>query len=68
MLSRLTSQTFVSFLAKPKQEDLSALLDWMKAGKRTPVGDKCYNLNQVPEAIRYLEQKPARGKVVITVA
>ena len=39
-----------------------------EAGKITPVVDKCYTLNQVPEATRYLEQKHGRGKVVITVA
>jgi NADPH:quinone reductase-like Zn-dependent oxidoreductase len=68
LFSKLTSQTFVTFIAKPKREDLCALHDLMKAGKVKPVVDKCYSLNQVPEAIRYLEQKHDRGKVVITVA
>jgi NADPH:quinone reductase-like Zn-dependent oxidoreductase len=40
----------------------------METGKVTPVLDKSYGLAQVPEAIAYLEQKHARGKVVITVA
>jgi NADPH:quinone reductase-like Zn-dependent oxidoreductase len=38
----------------------------MKAGKVKPVIDKRYSLREVPEAIRYLEEKHARGKVVIT--
>ncbi len=42
--------------------------DLMEAGKVTPVIDRTYPLNQVPEAIRYLEQGHARGKVIITVA
>ena len=38
----------------------------MRAGKVTPVIDRHYKLSEVPEAIRYLEQGRARGKVVIT--
>jgi NADPH:quinone reductase-like Zn-dependent oxidoreductase len=66
--SKLTGQRFVTFLAKPKQEDLAVLHDLMKTGKVNPLLDKRYSLSQVPEAIRYIEQKHARGKVVITVA
>jgi NADPH:quinone reductase-like Zn-dependent oxidoreductase len=38
----------------------------MKAGKVTPVIDRCYSLSEAPKAIRYLEQGHARGKVVIS--
>jgi NADPH:quinone reductase-like Zn-dependent oxidoreductase len=68
ILSSLTSQTFVTFLAKPKKDDLAVIRDLMKDGKIKPALDKHYSLSQVPEAIRYLEQKHAHGKVVITVA
>jgi NADPH:quinone reductase-like Zn-dependent oxidoreductase len=37
----------------------------MEAGKVTPVIDRCYNLSEAAEAIEYLEEKHARGKVVI---
>ena len=40
----------------------------LEAGKVVPVIDRRYPLNEVPEAIRYLEGRHARGKVVITVA
>lgn len=40
--------------------------DLMKAGKVRPVIDKRYRLSEVAEAIRYLENKHARGKVIIT--
>ncbi|MGA9798425.1 MAG: zinc-binding dehydrogenase [Terriglobales bacterium] len=53
-------------LAKPNQKDLDTLRDLMEAGKVTPVIDRHYKLNEVPEAIRYLEEGHARGKVVIT--
>jgi len=38
----------------------------MEAGKVTPVIDRRYTLSEIPEAIRYLEEGHARGKVVIT--
>jgi len=37
-------------------------------GKVVPVIDKCYPLAETADAIRYLEEGHARGKVVITVA
>jgi NADPH:quinone reductase-like Zn-dependent oxidoreductase len=65
VLSRFVSQKFVTFLARPNKDDLTIIRDLMKAGKVKPVIDKRYRLSQVPEAIRYLEEKHARGKVVI---
>jgi NADPH:quinone reductase-like Zn-dependent oxidoreductase len=66
-LSPFINQKFVSFMAKPNSEDLAAIAELMVAGKLTPVIDRRYGLNDVPEAIRYLETGHARGKVVITV-
>lgn len=66
MLSRFVSQKFIMILARPNQKDLTLMHDLMKAGKVKAVIDKRYRLNEVPEAIRYLEEKHARGKVVIT--
>ena len=39
----------------------------LESGKVKPVIDRCYPLSEVPEALRYLEEGHARGKVVITV-
>lgn len=67
VLSRFGSQKLVIFfLAKPCKEDLLVLHHLMKTGKVTPVIDRCYELAQVSEAIRYLETRHARGKVVVT--
>jgi NADPH:quinone reductase-like Zn-dependent oxidoreductase len=66
VLSRLVSQNFVMFIARRSKEDLTIMRDLMKTGKVTPVIDKRYRLSEVPEAIRYLEEGHARGKVVIT--
>jgi NADPH:quinone reductase-like Zn-dependent oxidoreductase len=65
--SRFVSQKLVvTFLARLNQKDLAVVYELMKAGKVTPVIDKRYTLSEVPEAIRYLEEGHARGKVVIT--
>jgi len=68
VLSRFVSQKLVAFfLARlSKDGDLAILRELMKAGKVTPVIDKRYRLSEVPEAVRYLEEGHARGKVVIT--
>jgi len=66
VLSRFVNQKMVFFIAKINQEDLTILGGLMKDGKVTPVIDRHYGLSEVPEAMRYLEQEHARGKVVIT--
>jgi NADPH:quinone reductase-like Zn-dependent oxidoreductase len=66
VLSRLVSQKLVMVLARPNKRDLTIMHELLKAGKLTPVIDKRYSLGEVPDAIRYLEEKHARGKVVVT--
>lgn len=66
VVSRFASQKLMMVMAKSSKEDLIVMNDLMKAGKVTPVIDRRYDLSEVPEAIRYLEQGHARGKVVIT--
>ena len=66
VFSRFVSQNFVMFIARRSKEDLTIMRDLMKTGKVTPVIDKRYRLSEVPDAIRYLEEGHARGKVVIT--
>jgi NADPH:quinone reductase-like Zn-dependent oxidoreductase len=39
----------------------------LETGKVVPVIDRCYPLGEVPEALRYIEEGHAQGKVVITV-
>jgi NADPH:quinone reductase-like Zn-dependent oxidoreductase len=67
VMSRLGSRSLVAFTARRSQEDLIILCDLMAAGKVAPVIDRSYSLEEVPAAIRYLEEGHARGKVVITV-
>jgi len=66
VLSWFVSQTIVAFfVAKASQADLTVMRELLKTGKVTPVIDRRYPLNEVPEAIRYLETGHARGKVII---
>jgi NADPH:quinone reductase-like Zn-dependent oxidoreductase len=67
VLSRFGSRAMLPYLAKIRKEDLIALKELVEAGRLTPVIDRTYPLSQTPEAIRYLEEGHARGKVVITV-
>ncbi len=66
VLSLFVSQTLVGHLTKSCNEDLTILRELMEAGKIAPVIDRRYPLDEVPAAIRYLEEGHARGKVVIT--
>jgi NADPH:quinone reductase-like Zn-dependent oxidoreductase len=43
------------------------LIDLLETRKITPVIDRTYPLIETPQAIRYLEEGHARGKVIITV-
>jgi NADPH:quinone reductase-like Zn-dependent oxidoreductase len=67
LLSRFVGQKLTTFISKENHEDLLVLKELIEAGKVTPVIDRTYPLTDVPQAIRYVEQGHARGKVVITV-
>jgi NADPH:quinone reductase-like Zn-dependent oxidoreductase len=54
-------------IAKVIQEDLVTLGELLEAGKITPVIDRRYPLQEIVEAFRYVEDRHAQGKVVITV-
>ena len=53
-------------VAKMKQEDLVSIKELVEAGKVIPVIDRRYSFDEIPEAVRYLEEGHARGKVVVT--
>ncbi len=52
---------------KPNKEDMAFLVELFETGKVKPVIDRTYPLHEVPEALRYLGDGHARGKVVIIV-
>jgi len=55
-------------VAKPNQKDLVIMKGLLETGKVKPVIDRCYPLSEAADALRYLEEGHAQGKVVITVA
>jgi NADPH:quinone reductase-like Zn-dependent oxidoreductase len=67
VLSPFVRQRLRPFFTKANQADLFVLKELIEAGKLTPVIDRTYRLSETPEAIGYLEEGHARGKVVITV-
>jgi len=67
LLSRFVDQKLTTFVSSENHEDMIVLKGLIEAGKIAPVIDRRYPLAEVPEAIRYVEQGHARGKVVITV-
>ena len=68
VLSGFVTQKFVMILARASKEDLCITRQLLEAGKVTPVIDRRYRLSEVREAISYLEEGHARGKVIITLA
>jgi NADPH:quinone reductase-like Zn-dependent oxidoreductase len=63
-----TEQKLMGLISKERQQDLLTLKGLIEAGKLKPVIDRTFPLSEACEAIRYLEQGHARGKVVLTVA
>ena len=55
-----------SLLMKPNKEDLIFMKELLEAGKVKPVIDRRYPLREVADAMRYLEEGHAIGKIVIT--
>ena len=66
LLFPFVGQKLGTFVSSENQEDMLALKDLIESGKVTPVIDRTFSLSEVPEAIRYLEEGHARGKIVIT--
>ncbi len=66
LISRSKKMSIVMWKPNTK-EDLDFLTELLESGKVVPVIDRHYPLSEVPEALRYLEEEPHQGKIVITV-
>jgi NADPH:quinone reductase-like Zn-dependent oxidoreductase len=66
LLSRIGTKKMCFLIARIDSKDLLVLSDLLEAGAVVPVIDRRYALSEVAEAVRYLEEEHARGKVVIT--
>jgi len=68
LYSHFVKQKMGMMMAQPSTQDLTLLAEMVQSGKLKTVIDRTYkSLSEVPDAIRYLEEGHARGKVVITV-
>jgi NADPH:quinone reductase-like Zn-dependent oxidoreductase len=67
VLNPFVGERLVTFIAKVDKDDLVVLKELVQSGKVAPVIDRTYPLSEAAEAIRYVETRRARGKVLITV-
>lgn len=54
------------FSLPTKREVMAVLAEFLEAGKLTPVIDSTFSLEDVPDAMQYLQTGQARGKIIIT--
>jgi NADPH:quinone reductase-like Zn-dependent oxidoreductase len=66
-IRRATGKQIRLLAVQPNREDLVHVAELCEAGKLAPVIDRQVSLAEVPEALRYLGEGRAKGKVVITV-
>ncbi len=66
-ISMTGSKKMSTVSLRPNQKDLVFMKELLETGKVVPVIDRHYTLREVPDALRYLEEGHARGKIVITV-
>jgi len=66
-MSMTGSKKMGNLLARPNKKDLAFMNELLEAGKVVPVIDRHYPLSEAAEALRYLGEGHAKGKVVITV-
>ena len=67
-IKRSTGKNIRILMVPQDNKDLMAIMELFEAGKILPVIDRRYSLREVPEALRYVAEGRARGKIVITVA
>ena len=67
LLSPFVKQRLLSLMAMEREEDLRVLAQMAEAGKFTPALDRTYPLIEAPDAVRYVGEGHARGKVVVTI-
>lgn len=67
VLSWFGTRKLVTFLARSNKQDLTIIGELIATGKVNPVIDKTFRLGEVAEALRYLKEGHARGKLVILI-
>ena len=66
LLSLFVRQQAAPFVSLPARENLVALKELVEAGKVEPVIDRTYSLSETAQALAYIGEGHARGKIIIT--
>jgi NADPH:quinone reductase-like Zn-dependent oxidoreductase len=67
LIRRLTSKNVRMLMVPQNREDLISITELIQDGKIRTIIDKTYSFDEIPEAMRYVSDGHAKGKVVITV-
>jgi len=68
LIKRMTNKHVRMLMVPQNRSDLIAITELVEAGKIRPVIDRTFSFNDIPEAMRYVSDGYAKGKVVISVA
>jgi len=66
-LSPFVRQRLAMFVNKERHDDLEAVSQLIETGQVTPIVDRTFSLEEVPDALRHLEAGEARGKIAISI-
>lgn len=67
LIGRKAGKKVRLLVVQPNAQDLVAVAELCQAGTIVPVIDRRFSLGEVPDALRYLGERHAHGKLVITV-
>lgn len=67
LIAKMKGRKVVTFIANVNKADLVFIKELLEGGKVMPVIDRKYSLSETAQAIRYVEEGHARGKVIINV-
>lgn len=68
LINRMTGKHVRLLIVPQNRSDLAAVTELVEAGKIHPAIDRTFPFAKIPEAMRYVSDGHARGKVVITMA
>jgi len=66
LLSWMGNKKFYSYIAKINKKDMEFLKELLESGQVVPIIDRRYPLSDTADAIRYLDEGHAQGKVIIS--
>jgi NADPH:quinone reductase-like Zn-dependent oxidoreductase len=67
LLKPFSSKIAGMYMAKPNTKDFDFLQKLIEAGKITPIIDRTYTFEEIPQAVAYVGEGHAHGKVVVTI-